>query len=74
MHKHHLTFEWIATVIKLYCLTITIAYRSSYQLENSSITRSIFLPKNKERGGTMKFKKIKKKREKREAATSNKIF
>lgn len=47
-----------------FTISTIIAYRSSYLLENSSITRSIFLTKNKEQGGTMNLKKIKKKERK----------
>jgi integrase len=56
--------EWIATVIKLYCLVMIISRRPSYLLELSRITRSIFCLKI-ENGRTHEFKKDQEKGEKR---------
>ena len=62
-HRHHPISIGISHRINFTVSTI-IAYRPSYFLGNSSITRSIFLPKNKKSGGTMNLKKIKKKEKK----------
>ncbi|WP_395530754.1 hypothetical protein [Enterococcus hirae] len=62
-HRHHPVSIGISHRINFTVSTI-IAYRPSYFLGNSSITRSIFLSKNKKSGGTMNLKKVKKKEKK----------